>query len=160
MAPAGLQWCHLFLALDLLGSWMQMVIMNITDHLTRVQQQGSPDTQRVYGVLYGKQRGMAVEVCTSFELNYAPREEGGIVIDKKYLEENISLRESPRAVHPFIAVVLPVHGDSHPPCLGERGSPRNPSISTAANAVAGEPVPTVVVILCRVCRSQGSLRGL
>lgn len=76
-----------------------MVIMNITDHLTRVQQQGSPDTQRVYGVLYGKQRGMAVEVCTSFELSYAPRDDGGITLDKKYLEENISLRETLSPVH-------------------------------------------------------------
>ncbi|KAA0148007.1 hypothetical protein FNF29_06951 [Cafeteria roenbergensis] len=68
-----------------------MVIMNITDHLTRVRQQTSATTQRVFGVLYGKQSGLSVEVTTSFELKYAEREGGGIEISKSYLEKNIQL---------------------------------------------------------------------
>lgn len=70
-----------------------MVIMNITDHLTRVRQQSSSSTQRVFGVLYGKQSGLSVEVTTSFELKYTDREGGGIEISKKYLEKNIQLSE-------------------------------------------------------------------
>ncbi len=70
-----------------------MVIMNITDHLTRVRQQTSATTQRVFGVLYGKQSGLSVEVTTSFELKYAEREGGGIEISKSYLEKNIQLSE-------------------------------------------------------------------
>ena len=72
--------------------------MNITDHLVRVQQQGDPKTQRVFGMLYGKQKGMSLEVATSFEMLYTPREDGeGIVVDKAYLENNIKLSESPRS---------------------------------------------------------------
>ena len=55
-----------------------MVIMNITDHLTRVRQQTCATTERVFGVLYGKQSGLSVEVTTSFELKYTDREGGGI----------------------------------------------------------------------------------
>ena len=55
----------------------QTVIMNITDHLTRVRQQDDASAERVFGALYGRQRGMEVEVATSFEMLYAARDGGG-----------------------------------------------------------------------------------
>lgn len=48
-----------------------LVIMNISDHFTRVrmqQQQGEGRLPLVYGVLLGTQKGRSIEICNSFEL--------------------------------------------------------------------------------------------
>jgi COP9 signalosome complex subunit 6 len=70
-----------------------MVIMNVTDHLTRVRQQVDPKASEVFGVLYGRQKGMQVEVLASFEMKYSPLPDGGIEMDKAFVEGNIGLSE-------------------------------------------------------------------
>ncbi|KAF8782724.1 COP9 signalosome complex subunit 6 like protein [Argiope bruennichi] len=59
-----------------------LVIMNISEHWTRVKaQEGTP--QQVIGALIGKQEGRNIEIMNSFELVF-DRIEGDIVIDKDY----------------------------------------------------------------------------
>ncbi|GBM06192.1 COP9 signalosome complex subunit 6 [Araneus ventricosus] len=59
-----------------------LVIMNISEHWTRVKsQEGTP--QPVIGALIGKQQGRNIEIMNSFELVF-DRIEGDIVIDKDY----------------------------------------------------------------------------
>jgi len=48
-----------------------LVIMNISEHWTRIKAQaGTP--KQVYGALIGKQEGRSIEVMNSFELDYKP----------------------------------------------------------------------------------------
>lgn len=59
-----------------------LVIMNMSEHWTRVKaQEGTP--QQVVGALIGKQKGRNLEIMNSFELVF-DRIEGDIVIDKVY----------------------------------------------------------------------------
>jgi len=59
-----------------------LVIMNISEHWTRVKaQQGKAVT--VYGALIGKQAGRDIELMNSFELDYNVIE-GMVVIDRDY----------------------------------------------------------------------------
>ena len=59
-----------------------LVIMNISEHWTRTKAQaGSP--QKVYGALIGKQKGRAIEVMNSFELDFNTVE-GKVLIDRDY----------------------------------------------------------------------------
>lgn len=59
-----------------------LVIMNISEHWTRIRaQEGSP--QQVIGALIGKQRGRNLEIMNSFELLF-DRIENSIIIDKDY----------------------------------------------------------------------------
>lgn len=59
-----------------------LVIMNVSEHWTRVKsQEGTP--QQVIGALIGKQQGRNIEIMNSFELVF-DRIEGDIIIDKDY----------------------------------------------------------------------------
>jgi len=59
-----------------------LVIMNISEHWTRVKaQEGRPVT--VYGALIGRQAGRDIELCNSFELDYNVID-GVVVIDRDY----------------------------------------------------------------------------
>jgi COP9 signalosome complex subunit 6 len=59
-----------------------LVIMNISDHFTRVrvQQQDEGRVPLVYGVLLGTQKGRNIEICNSFELVVSDDRE----LDKDY----------------------------------------------------------------------------
>ncbi|GFU22446.1 COP9 signalosome complex subunit 6 [Nephila pilipes] len=59
-----------------------LVIMNVSEHWTRVKsQEGTP--LQVIGALIGKQQGRNIEIMNSFELVF-DRIEGDIIIDKDY----------------------------------------------------------------------------
>ncbi|GFQ82454.1 COP9 signalosome complex subunit 6 [Trichonephila clavata] len=59
-----------------------LVIMNVSEHWTRVKsQEGTP--QQVIGALIGKQQGRNIEIMNSFELVF-DRIEEDIIIDKDY----------------------------------------------------------------------------
>lgn len=60
-----------------------LVIMNISEHWTRVKAQAG-EQERVIGALIGKQKGRNIEVMNSFELLFHPFDDGSIVIDKEY----------------------------------------------------------------------------
>jgi len=61
-----------------------LVIMNISEHWTRIKAQaGTP--KQVYGALIGKQDGRSIEVMNSFELDYNTIE-GQVVIDREYYQ--------------------------------------------------------------------------
>ncbi|XP_072035041.1 COP9 signalosome complex subunit 6-like [Amphiura filiformis] len=59
-----------------------LVIMNISEHWTRIRAQEGKPTQ-VLGALIGKQKGRNIEVFNSFELLF-DLVEGDIVVDKEY----------------------------------------------------------------------------
>ncbi|XP_054719989.1 COP9 signalosome complex subunit 6-like isoform X1 [Uloborus diversus] len=59
-----------------------LVIMNISDHWTRVKAQEGT-AQQVIGALLGKQKGRNIEIMNSFELEF-DKIEGDVVIDKDY----------------------------------------------------------------------------
>nr|CAB3232920.1 COP9 signalosome complex subunit 6 [Phallusia mammillata] len=59
-----------------------LVIMNVSDHWTRVKAQEGRSKQ-VFGALIGKQSGRSLEVLNSFELHYM-EVEGDVVIDRNY----------------------------------------------------------------------------
>lgn len=58
-----------------------LVIMNISDHWTRVKAQNDGVEQRVYGALLGTQEGNLVEVHNSFELVYNDKKPTGLEHD-------------------------------------------------------------------------------
>merc|ERR1719348_1223348 len=59
-----------------------LVIMNISEHWTRIKaQKGKPE--QVFGALIGKQAGRDIEIMNSFELDYNMIE-GQVVIDRDY----------------------------------------------------------------------------
>jgi COP9 signalosome complex subunit 6 len=67
-----------------------LVIVNISDHYTRIkaQQSGSasrplPPAPRVYGCVLGVQTGRTVEIFNSFELHYDATQN---VLDRAFLE--------------------------------------------------------------------------
>jgi len=60
-----------------------LVIMNISEHWTRVKAQ-SGQAQQVIGALIGKQRGRELEIMNSFELVFSMDENSFLVIDKEY----------------------------------------------------------------------------
>lgn len=59
-----------------------LVIMNISEHWTRIKAQEGK-SQQVLGALIGKQKGRNIEIMNSFELLF-DRIEGDIVIDRDY----------------------------------------------------------------------------
>ncbi|XP_074657481.1 COP9 signalosome complex subunit 6-like [Tubulanus polymorphus] len=59
-----------------------LVIMNVSEHWTRVRAQEGKPTQ-VIGALIGKQKGRNIEIMNSFELLF-DRIESDIVIDREY----------------------------------------------------------------------------
>ncbi|ELT89268.1 hypothetical protein CAPTEDRAFT_163068 [Capitella teleta] len=61
-----------------------LVIMNISEHWTRVRAQEGKPTQ-VLGALIGKQQGRNIEVMNSFELLFS-HIEGAIIIDREYYD--------------------------------------------------------------------------
>ena len=73
-----------------------LVIMNISEHWTRVRAQLGQST-KVYGALLGRQKGRNIELCTSFEMKMNPiygsdeakikREED---VDLEFLNTNIA----------------------------------------------------------------------
>jgi len=59
-----------------------LVIMNISEHWTRIKaQKGKPE--QVFGALIGKQAGRDIEIMNSFELDFNIIE-GNVVIDRDY----------------------------------------------------------------------------
>lgn len=60
-----------------------LVIMNVSEHWTRLRAQDGVAPQRVIGALIGKQKGRVMEVCNSFEL-LVDVVEGVPVIDNAY----------------------------------------------------------------------------
>lgn len=60
-----------------------LVIMNISEHWTRLKAQEEGKPQPVYGALIGKQKGRNIEIMNSFELNYSI-ENGNVIIDKVF----------------------------------------------------------------------------
>lgn len=60
-----------------------LVIMNISEHWTRLKAQAEGKPQPVFGALIGKQKGRNIEIMNSFELNYSI-ENGNIIIDKVF----------------------------------------------------------------------------
>lgn len=59
-----------------------LVLMNISEHWTRIRaQEGTP--QQVVGALIGKQKGRNIEIMNSFELVFTVIE-GDIIIDREY----------------------------------------------------------------------------
>lgn len=73
-----------------------LVVMNISDHYTRVRVQTGDNTVRVYGALLGRQKGRSVEICNSFELVVESRDGSSVhVLDKEYFtakEEQCNMR--------------------------------------------------------------------
>ena len=68
-----------------------LVIMNISEHWTRVRAQQGKATQ-VYGALLGRQKGRNIELCTSFEMKMNPISSGDEIeenIDLEFLNINI-----------------------------------------------------------------------
>ena len=65
---------------------MQLVLINISDHSTRVHANGNTEQPRtrVLGCLLGQQTGRVVDIINSLEIRY---EDGpdGITIDEGYL---------------------------------------------------------------------------
>ncbi len=67
-----------------------LVIMNISEHWTRVRAQQEKSRQ-VYGALLGRQKGRNIELCTSFEMKMIPNEndQNQEDIDLEFLNLNI-----------------------------------------------------------------------
>lgn len=63
-----------------------MVIMNVSEHWTRLRAQQLGESTRVYGALLGKQKGRHIELCTSFEIKMNSDDE----IDLEFLNTNIA----------------------------------------------------------------------
>jgi COP9 signalosome complex subunit 6 len=68
-----------------------LVIMNISEHWTRIRAQLGKSAQ-VYGALLGRQKGRNIELCTSFEIKMNPvaNEAAEEDIDLEYLNTNIA----------------------------------------------------------------------
>jgi len=60
-----------------------LVIMNISEHWTRVKAQSSGEAKQVIGALIGKQKGRDLEIMNSFELVFTSVDDL-LVIDKEY----------------------------------------------------------------------------
>lgn len=60
-----------------------LVIMNISDHYTRIKAQEGV-VPKVYGALLGKQNGRHLELFNSFELQFSDTQQDGVVIDMEY----------------------------------------------------------------------------
>lgn len=73
-----------------------LVILNISDHYTRVKSQvivssgadSPPQPPRVFGCVIGVQRGRTVEIFNSFELLYDPSTQS---LDRAFLEKKQEL---------------------------------------------------------------------
>jgi len=65
-----------------------LVIINISDHWTRVKVQTDTKDPRVIGALLGTQAGRNIEILNSFELVY-DRIEGSIIIQQNYLNTKL-----------------------------------------------------------------------
>ncbi|RWS08983.1 COP9 signalosome complex subunit 6-like protein [Dinothrombium tinctorium] len=67
---------------SVLVSLHPLVIMNVSEHWTRIKaQEGSP--QQVIGALIGKQKGRNIEIMNSFELVFE-RMNDDIIVDRQY----------------------------------------------------------------------------
>lgn len=97
-----------------------LVILNISDHYTRVKSQSQtpqngaestttspppPPPPRVFGCVIGVQRGRTVEIFNSFELLYYPSSHS---LDRSFLEKKQELCQlpSPLRLFPFTLVYL------------------------------------------------------
>ena len=68
-----------------------LVIMNISEHWTRVKAQLSKSV-KVYGALLGRQKGRNIELCTSFEMKMnklSDMDDSEEDIDLEFLNTNI-----------------------------------------------------------------------
>ena len=56
---------------------MQLVLINVSDHFTRIRaNSGDQDKVRVLGCLLGQQEGRVVDISNSFEIKYQLTPEG------------------------------------------------------------------------------------
>ncbi|XP_003383703.1 PREDICTED: COP9 signalosome complex subunit 6-like [Amphimedon queenslandica] len=60
-----------------------LVVMNVSDHFTRVKVQNDTNI-RVFGALLGRQKGRSVEICNSYELVVDTTKENKLVLDREY----------------------------------------------------------------------------
>lgn len=67
---------------SLIANLHPLVIMNISEHWTRLKAQNASE-QQVIGALIGKQQGRSIEIMNSFELLF-DRIEMDIVVDRTY----------------------------------------------------------------------------
>ena len=68
-------------------SLMQLVVINISDHLLRIKANGldrAQGSERVLGCLLGQQNGRVVDISNSFEIRYSMGA-NGIQIDEAFL---------------------------------------------------------------------------
>ena len=66
---------------------MQLVVINISDHLLRIKANGldhAQGSERVLGCLLGQQNGRVVDISNSFEIKYSMGT-NGIEIDEAFL---------------------------------------------------------------------------
>lgn len=63
-----------------------LVIMNISDHYTRIKAQ-EEIIPKVFGALLGKQNGRHLELFNSFELQHSENPNSEVVIDMNYFQE-------------------------------------------------------------------------
>ncbi|XP_074594417.1 COP9 signalosome subunit 6 isoform X2 [Brevipalpus obovatus] len=70
---------------SLIAQLHPLVIMNISEHWTRLRAQSASE-QQVIGALIGKQQGRTIEIMNSFELLF-DRIDSDIVIDRTYYDQ-------------------------------------------------------------------------
>ena len=83
-----------------------LVVMSIADHYTRKameQPPPSPPSSRVFGLLFGEQAGVLVNVLETVEMAYSRDAQGKIEVQQAALEADMKLCQTP--THP----PLPVH---------------------------------------------------
>ena len=61
-----------------------LVIMNISEHWTRIRAQNNGDPLKVFGALLGKQSGRNIELMNSFEVRWDTIENEHVIIDSQF----------------------------------------------------------------------------
>ena len=67
-----------------------LVLINVSDHYTRikVKHKGGGEEPRVFGVIFGVQNGMTVDIMESFEMVYTINQTTGAVnFDRDFLQK-------------------------------------------------------------------------
>lgn len=93
------------------GACLQLVLINISDHSTRVHANNPVDGERtrVLGCLLGQQSGRVVDISNSLEIKYVTGEHG-IVIDEAYLAKKQEQCTRPRVVRHVLTLSITVYG--------------------------------------------------
>ena len=89
------------------GACLQLVLINISDHSTRVHANNPVDGERtrVLGCLLGQQSGRVVDISNSLEIKYETGEHG-TVIDEAYLAKKQEQCTRPCSAHENCADTL------------------------------------------------------